>query len=204
MSNLIIENLDIVLYTCVFLVPGFIVNTVIDTMVPPSRHNEQKYFIKCLSYSILTLGVFSGFFQLVDNHIEKDTFVYWALLSLIACLGSFALAVVIGWLKQKKIFDGIFKKSGLNRITSIPTAWDFYFSQLKSAYVIVTLDDDSIIYGLYSSNSFSSSDFEDRDLFLEKIYTLNKKQQWILNEECSGILIEKNKIKTIEIYNTEG
>ena len=65
-------------------------------------------------------------------------------------------------------------------------------------FVIITLQDDSTVYGFYGENSFASSEPDERDIYLEKIYDIDEKNKWIENKECLGIHISQNQIKTIE------
>ena len=48
-----IDSMEVVFYTCIFLLPGFIIKSVMDTLVPPAKHNDSKYFFSCLLYSIV-------------------------------------------------------------------------------------------------------------------------------------------------------
>lgn len=65
-------------------------------------------------------------------------------------------------------------------------------------FVIITLQDDSKIYGLYGENSFTSTEPDERDIYLEKIYDIDEQNNWVENEYSLGIHILQNQIKTIE------
>lgn len=88
-----------------------------------------------------------------------------------AYLGRIFLALI----KQRKWFAGIFTKMGIDTIHSTSVAWDYYFSNRKASFVIITLTDGTILRGWYSSDSFTSSDSEERDIYVEKSYRLNEK-----------------------------
>ena len=72
------------------------------------------------------------------------------------------------------------------------------FSRQEASFVIVTIVDGTLLYGWYSSNSFSSSDQEERDLFIEKAYSVNKEGIWELDTQSEGFYIPKDQIKYIE------
>lgn len=198
-----IENLNVVFYTCIFLVPGYIIKSILSKVLPTQKQNEQRYFFSCLLYSIVTVAIFSGFYQLVSRYKSDTELMYWVLLVAISICGSVCVGFTLAFLHKKDVFNKILPKDELNTFSSIPTAWDYCFSKQEPQYVIVTLTDGSIIYGFYSENSFSSSESDERDLFIEKIYKRNFCGKWILNKECTGVFISKSAIKTIEFCKKE-
>ncbi len=67
----------------------------------------------------------------------------------------------------------------------------------ESGYIEITLMDDKKKYGLYSCESFTSSDPEERDIFVEQSYRVED-GQWIPDLPKKGFYIPKNQIKMIE------
>ena len=55
-----IDSFDVVFYTAIFVLPGFVVNGVINTVNPPKKHNEGVFFLKCIGYSIVSCAIWSG------------------------------------------------------------------------------------------------------------------------------------------------
>lgn len=198
MNYMTIENLNVVFYTCIFLVPGYIIKSILSKIIPTQKQNDQKYFFSCLLYSMVNAAVFSGFYQLINTFKSSADLEYWILHVVISVLGAVCIGFVLAYLHRKDVLNKILPRDELNTFSSIPSAWDYCFSKQESHYVIVTLNDGSIIYGLYSVNSFSSSESDERDLFVEKVYKRSLCGKWILDEKCNGILISKNAIRTIE------
>ena len=195
--TMIIDSLDAVFYTAMFILPGFIINSIIDATNPPKKHNDGIFFLKCLLYSIISCACLSWLYIIVMNNIEHEV-AYWLLLLAITVVGSTTIALVIAIIKQKQIIFILMNKLGIRTIHPTQSAWDYVFSLQKSNYVIVTLIDDTQIKGLYSSESFSASDSEERDLFLEKLYYKVDNEEWVLDEDSDGIYISKEQIKYIE------
>ncbi|WP_434311600.1 DUF6338 family protein [Hominifimenecus sp. rT4P-3] len=193
-----IESLNVVFYTCIFLLPGFIIKSVMDTLVPPAKHNDTKYFFSCLLYSIVNCAIWSWAYILLGENFEEQLIKYWVLLLVITVVGATLIAILIGSVKQKGIIEWLFSKLRINKIHPIPTAWDYYFGRQEESWIIVTLKSGRTIYGKYSVNSFASSDFEERDLYIEKTYTVNEGHVWIEDEKSKGIFISKEDIETIE------
>lgn len=54
-----IDSFEVVFYTCIFLLPGFIIKSIMDTLVPPIKHNDTKYFflVCCIALLIVQFGV---------------------------------------------------------------------------------------------------------------------------------------------------
>lgn len=195
---MIIDSFEVVFYTCAFLIPGFIIKGVIDTLVPPPKHNEAKYFFSCLLYSVVNCAIWSWAYLLLNRFSEKHPIVYWVSLLATTVIGATILAIVIGVIKQTGLIEWVFKKLGINKTHPAPTAWDYYFSKQEESWIIVTLKNGKTIYGKFSDNSFSSSDSEERDLYIEKTYIVNDSMIWKEDEKSKGILISKEEIETIE------
>jgi hypothetical protein len=67
--------------------------------------------------------------------------------------------------------------------------------------VLVTLKDDSIVAGDFGPSSFSSSDGEERDLYIECVYTIpGDGTPWKCIDGSKGIWISSGEIKTIEFF----
>lgn len=195
-----IDSFEVVFYTCIFLLPGFIIKSVIDTLVPPTKNNDTKYFFSCLLYSIVNCAIWSWVYLLLNKISDNHPIIYWILLLATTVVGATLLAFVVGVIKQTDLIEWLFKKMGVNKIHPVPTAWDYFFSKQKESWVIVTLKSGKTIYGKYSEQSFSSSDNEERDLYIEKTYTVKDNMTWEEDEKSKGILITKEEIETIEFF----
>lgn len=192
-----IESLDVVFYTALFILPGFIMNSIIDATNPPPKRTDGILFLKFFSLSIINCACCSWIYVAILARIHNEV-VSWLLLLAVTVLGSIVIALIIAIIKQKNWLYIALEKLKLKVIYPTESAWDYYFSQEKESFVIVTLTDDTKIKGRYSSQSFSSSDRENRDLFLEKIYYKEGDKEWIEEKENIGCYIAKDQIKFIE------
>lgn len=196
-----IDSFKVVFYTCIFLLPGFIIKSVMDTLVPPIKHNDTKYFFSCLLYSIVNCAVWSWVYLLLNKIFEEHPITYWILLLTITVVGATLLAVFIGIIKQKGFIEWLFAKMSVNKIHPVPTAWDYYFSKQEESWIIVTLKNGKTIYGKFSDQSFAASDPEERDLYIEKTYYIKEDMTWQEDEKSKGILVSKKEIETIEFLS---
>ena len=193
-----IDSFDIVFYTAIFVLPGFLINSIIDTLNPTQKKSEGVLLLKNILYSIIHCAVWSWAYKLIFRLEDKFPYLYWVALIGFTIIAATVFAVLIGIVKQKQLVRKILSFFKIYCPHSIPNSWDYAFARPEGIWIIVTLTDDSVIYGEFSTKSFASSDSEERDLFIEKTYIPNEKGEWIAAEKNDGIYIHKDQIKTIE------
>ena len=198
-----IDSFDIVFYTAIFVLPGFIINSIIDTMNPPKKHNDGIYSLKCIGLSLVSCGVWCWLYKIILECNKLSTLWHWILLALTSVIGSALLGFVIALIKQSQCISWILSKLKINIMHATPTAWDYLFFNQGSAFIIVTLTDDTKLYGWYSSNSFTSSDQDERDIFVEIGYKLSKDGKWEEDTQSGGFYVPKDQIKYIEFKKGE-
>ena len=196
---MLIESFDVLFYTAIFVLPGFIINEIISAFNPTPKISEGVLLLKCLLYSILHCALWSWKYKLLFTIESKYPNTYWALLVVTTILAASIVAVIISLIQQKQIVRSILSHFNLHISHSIPNSWDYCFSKSESSWVIVTLVDDKMIYGWFSTKSFASSDSDERDIFIERIYSIDDNNNWIENKSIEGIYIPKEQIKTIEL-----
>lgn len=193
-----IESFDIVFYTAIFVLPGFLINNIIDTLNPTQKKSEGVLLLKSILYSIIHCAVWSWAYKLIFKLEDAHPYMYWIVLIGFTIIAATVFAVLVGVVKQKQLVRKVLSILKIYCPHSIPNSWDYAFTRSNGSWVIVTLVDDSVIYGEYSTKSFASSDPEERDLFIEKTYVPNENGEWIEAEKNEGIYIQKDQIKTIE------
>ena len=197
------DAIEKALYTAAFILPGFFICNIVDAVNPPLKQTDVKYFTKCLLYSILNFAIWSWLYYLVLSKWNCGNALLLAALVLITFCTSLLSGILLAALKYNRVMYKLLAKLHLYAIDAMPTAWDGVFCNPESSYVIVTLNDDTVIYGWYSSQSYTSSDFEHPDMFLEKTYRIDPNKGWIENTENFGIYISPNNIKHIEFVKGE-
>ena len=198
-----IDSFDIVFYTAVFVLPGFIINGIIDTMNPPKKHNDGVYLLKCIGLSLISCGVWCWLYKIILECSKMSTLWHWILLVLTSVVGPALLGILIAIIKQFQCIDRILSKFKINTIHTTPTAWDYLFFKQGGAFVIITLTDDTKLCGWYSSKSFTSSDQDERDIFVEIGYKLSKEGKWEKDAQSDGFYVPKDQIKYIEFKKGE-
>lgn len=69
---MIIESADAVLYTAVYLLPGFIINEIISSLVPFKRESEGIKVLRYIGYSVLNFALWIWIFWLINKNIETE------------------------------------------------------------------------------------------------------------------------------------
>jgi len=199
---LTINNFNILFYTLAFVIPGFIIDSIYRNFVPKKEDQGQLAILKFLWYSSLNYGVWLWliYYLYKINFYMDYIFLSAILWFIITFISPVALGLMLSFLNNKNIIRNILQRLGINPIHTIPTAWDYIFSKsLHELWVTVYLEDGTNIHGSFSSNSFASSVSSEKDIFLEKIYTLDEKTgDWDEIPHSNGIWIKGSNIKLIE------
>ena len=192
-------SLDAVFYTALFILPGYVITSIVNAFNPQGRLNESKYFLKCLLYSLVNLGVWCWAYNIVLNNTASKSSLQWLLLTAITLLGAALLGFLIGVIKQKTLLSKLLNRLGISTIHPTVLAWDYLFSKQESYYIIVKMDDDKIVRGWFSDKSFASSDPDNHDLYIEQCYG----EGWSEDPQSRGIYIPGDQIKYIEFKKGE-
>jgi hypothetical protein len=151
----------------VFVIPGFIASRVyrLFTPGPPANASEQLY--EAISYGMINLAFVFWLPLLVwtDKYVD-DNPVLFAVTGLLALVVSPAL---LGWAAARGR-----RAKWMLKYVSHPAAcaWDYFFEQRRSCFVIVTLQDGTLVAGYWGPNSFASSSPHTGDIYLEQVWRL--------------------------------
>jgi len=178
----------------VFIVPGFIALSVRSQFVTGRTPSDNKTAL--LSY--LTISVIYGalVLPLVDSTFLRES--AWAWFSLVF-VGPIVLGVLLGINIQKDLVRRLLNRCGLYPVHAIPTAWDWKFSGMAEQWVLVTLKDGTRFAGFYGTQSFTSSEPGERDMYIQWVYDIDGNGTWSSTDE-RGVLIAASEIRTIEFW----
>ena len=97
------DSLETIMYTCIFLLPGYIIKNIIDIIVPPNRISDLKYIFLYLLYSIVNLAIWSWGYIIIYNLLKDKMFLYWIILVFFTIVSSGLLAFFYRNNKTKRI-----------------------------------------------------------------------------------------------------
>lgn len=196
-----IDSYNIILYTGLFLVPGYIIDEIISTIMPQKTYSDKVKTIRFIGYSVLNFFIWIWLYWLLHKHIESERTLYWALIICCTLITSTITGFIIGLLRKKELIRFVFKKLNIQAEHPIPTAWDYKFSKVTTQrWVLVTLANGTYIRGLYSYKSLASTDEQYRDIYIEEVYLLDENEQWIKMKRTDGVWINPSEIKMIEFF----
>jgi hypothetical protein len=183
-----------------FTVPGFVALK-IWTLIYPSdklRASEsifELFFYSTVNYIFPTLPLL-----LLAKNISVTWFyiVSYVIVLLIS-------PVLWAYLVKSIINSHHFQKlSGLN---PSQTAWTYFFNTKAYYFVLVHLNDESIIGGLYGNNSYASLYPAEKDIYLEEVWKIDDNGAFVEKEKKKGsfgMLIKYDVIQYIEFFDIEG
>ena len=194
-----VSNISVVFYTISFLVPGFVMNSVISAFQPQKELEEKSTLLKYLTLSSINYSLCSWLIFLISQKQFIDQYPKWAAFFWFAIV--FVSPVMIGTLigisKQREWTRRLLQKIGIVTIHSLTSAWDYIFSRTEPGWILVTLKDGSTIGGWFGSESFAASKTDGKDLYIQEIYRISD-GTWQKLERKSGIWIDAEQIKHTE------
>ncbi len=191
-----LDSAQTLFLTLTFIVPGFIMDSVCSKFVARHRPESHVAFLRYLTFSSLNYAVWSWlvYWLLVEERSLVVAFFCWVLITIVSPV---AIGLLLSYAHQNQWLKWLAKKARLRIIHATPTAWDYVFSRQGAAMVQVTLTDGRQIRGFYSNNSFSSSDPNQRDIYLEQACRLVDKK-WCPLESGTSVLITSQNIEYIQ------
>lgn len=195
------ENFYLIL---VFIVPGvialFVRSKFITGRAPSTAENFLTFLVLSLIYYSFTIFFIQRALAVTSPWLAKSAI--WILLVLV---GPAIFGLVLGIAAQKEWGAWLANKFDLSIVHIIPTAWDWRFGRMPrdGMFAMVTLTNGDRVAGLFGTNSFASSDTDERDLYLEEEYVVNEKGQWEERPEKVGILIPAREIRYIEFWQPQ-
>lgn len=200
-----INDISTAVYTCLFLLPGGIINTTIKTITPTKKYTSSQELLRWLAYSVSNGALWCWAFILMLKILDPSRLLFWWASLLLVIVSSLITGLVLGLIQSHCLVRKALKRTGLNVEHPIPTAWDFIFSTTNSpCFVIVTMDDGTKYYGYYGEESLASSDNDNRDIYIEHVYDLDNEENWIPAGNNRGVLINSSHVACIEFLEQEG
>lgn len=208
-----------------YFLPGFIITAILDGRLYLGKRNLATLVYKYLLFGIMNQTL-AYFIDRLYYYVFKTFLIYNEIP--IVVLRNVILPVMLGTVlafflsnelvyteieservksvillinRLKKIGLKFFSFLGLNRDALIESSWDYIFFEIMNAggsYIMVTLNDGTIIYGFFGINSFASDGTNGvKDIYIEQTY----KNIEFTDEFNVGILLKENEIKHIEFPN---
>lgn len=193
-----------------FAIPGVITELYLRQYRPPKKRSEQLELYIFILYSVVEWSVFYimiGIFKKISMYIPHD--VMESAPEFLMQYGKYALMFLIilcnAYIIRKR------SKIESKKLLPLDTAWDSYFLNNPHIFMEIHLNDGKVLYGEYAENSYASSDSENMDIYLERIFEVDENNNLIFDENgkpiesngSKGILIMKEQIQYIKLFGDE-
>lgn len=191
-----IKTLEQLSLISAFIVPGLVAayvrSRLLTGRVDLSKEGMLVFFTISLIWSGLTVPILSWLANTQLSLGEKSlVWLLWAV------VGPAIFGFMLGLDARQGWFRWVLGKLKIFPVHPIPSAWDWKFGSLSPSWVIVTLKNDHKIYGFLGNKSFISSDPKERDVYIEQVWTVDRKNRWTRNEQWS-VLIPHGEIRVVE------
>ncbi len=191
----IFETNNIILFI-IFFIPGFISMKVYHLMIASEKINFSESIGEAIAFSSINYAALSWLIILIDKYdlLNKHFILFLISIIFIVFIAPILWTSLYVWLtKSKKLRKYI--------LSPIKNPWDYYFDQKKSCWVIIKLKNGEKIGGVYSKNSFSSAFPHKEQIYLEQLWEIDSKGNFIeKTKRTDGIIIFGDNIKSIEFY----
>lgn len=200
-----IDKIDAVIYTLNYVIPGYIILKIISTITPTAKQSETEIIVQSIGFSILNNSIWSFAFSLIKLIFYKTNIVLFNIFtSLVFILSGIVTGVIIALLKKYNVLGKLLNVLKIESTNPIPTAWDYVFSKYESYWVEVEVSSGKQIRGLFSNMSYASSEYDNRDIYLEELYEKKSDNSvWEKVERTKGVWISSSDIKHIKFYKLE-
>jgi hypothetical protein len=151
------------------------------------------FFVISAAYAFLILPVY-GVVGPIDGIWR---WLLWIFTVLVAPAG---LGVFLAWLTQRRAIPRFMNRLGLDAVSPYRSGWDWKFARTAPTYLMVTLDDGSRVAGWFGERSLVGSDTDDRDVYVEQVWSVDQTGNWSMSVAGHSIWIKSTVIKYIEFY----
>ena len=198
------DTLQKVAFALLFLAPGAIATWVraqfLTGRVPPPSSAALTLLILSTLYLALVLPIAAPLLAPFGQSTVVYFWWYYAGWFGIVFVGPVLFGMLLGWIARKRPHEKLLARFGINPVHATPTAWDYAFGLGREAWILVTLKDGTRFAGWYSASSFSSSDPNERDVYIDPAYALGANDEWIPRPGAS-LLIGAGEVQTINFWD---
>ena len=185
-----------------YLLAGFVFLSARSWLVSGERPNINETLVEAVilslvnqMVSLLTMGWLSS--ELVSRYATEALF--WQVVAQPMFLG-----LGIGGLSKFSWFPEGLRRlfmPGLRPVTG--TLAQAYGRAGSGVFVIVTYEDNTVVYGYFGRNSLAETDRENGGIFLERLYEVGPDGTWTESQPSRSAWIRLKDVRFIEFVETE-
>lgn len=179
-------TLDALIIVALIFIPGMICGQLIRRTIPHfSETIDARHFLSMGALGLLlhtplfplwTRHVFDWY---LNNTIDNHWFATYVWFLVAVFLWPVIAGVVLTFFIRIEWVDAQLDRLGLGYVDRTPSAWDWAIDVHESRWVRVYLRDGTVIGGLYGTSSFASLYSTQRDVYLEQMWQLDEKNNFV-------------------------
>jgi len=196
------ENLGLIL---TFIVPGFVSIKTYGLFISQDRSklSDLHTFMEAITFSSINLAILFWLVLLINGSVNGKPFieihpvVYIISMIFILLIGPVLWPTVFAYFRRTK-------NSSLNKFILSPyeLAWDYYFADGPDCWVLIHLNDDTMIGGRFCAKSYASGFPNPNDIYLEEVWKVNEFGEFIEKvENTKGLYINNLQYKYLEFFS---
>lgn len=186
------ENIDNFLKFTEFFAPGFVFLKIRSFFVLDTKGWGQDRWSSYAAFSFI-------YYTLFCETLSSATAQYYPPVFLVLFILVIPSFLVFIFLYLRPAVHSLFKKIKLPLLNPAPTAWDYKFASRKTEWIIVTLKNGEQIFGWFGKQSIASSEKNERDIYIEKVYTVDM-GTGIWMPTPNSLLIKQDQIEYLEFF----
>lgn len=180
----------------VFVVPGFVAMRTHDLLIPAEARDWGSSLVEAIAYSMLNVAALFWFIGLLQRQGFQQQH------PVLHGLGMFGVLFVapVGWafLARYIITSPLVRRLVLD---PSPTAWDFFFSKRRPAWVLFHLKTGQKLGGLFWLDSTASAYPNTADIYVEEVWRLDDQNRFIERiDQTAGALLKRDDCSLIEFF----
>jgi len=174
-----------------------------DFLVPTQRRDFSTALIEVVSYSLMNWVLFASLFAVrkAANPTALGFRSEVALLAFLFGTPSF-LALMFYYIKTWRWVRRLFRPVGIRITDPAPTAWDHFFREGLSCYIIFHLKSKEMIGASYDKDSFATTYPDIQEIYVEELWVIDPVTREFIKpaNNTKGVIIKLDDCDYIEMY----
>lgn len=185
-------------FVLLLVVPGVIIIYFRSLFINGQTPSGTEVILRYLTVSTLYQAIIYPMLKFISDAGGTTPLALWPVLV-------FMFPAIVGTLLGLEVRKGflrrLYRRIGLNPVHPIPSAWDWKMGDMAGGWVYVTLKSGVGYAGYMSEKSFSSSTSQERDLYIDQLYSQPDGRGWQPLDR--SLLICGGEISTIEFISDQ-
>lgn len=192
-ADLSLETLGLLL---LFVFPGLVSSQVYRLLMPARSTSWSDVLPQSLFYTAVNFVLLFPLipFVLDTNNQAKHSFLYWLAILILALLGPIIWPLIL---------RALFRSKRVAQLIQLPypTPWDYFFDLREPTFLLITLNNGSLVGGYWGADSYAGSFPNDGDIYLQAAYELDQRGRFgAPKNQSQGLLIRKDQYSCVELF----